>query len=69
MRLKCKVYMCGEEKKRKKEKKKRKKCVWMKTNKEIKGKNKIKKCYCGAREFITPAHFMLRPKACAEDTS
>jgi len=45
MRLKCKVYMCGEEKKRKKEKMKRKKCVWMKTNKEIKGKNKIKKCY------------------------
>ena len=25
------------------------------------------KNYCGVREFMTPVHFMLRPKACVED--
>ena len=30
--------------------------------------NILEKSKCGAREFVTPAHFMLRPKACAEET-
>ena len=28
--------------------------------------SRILRGYCRAREFVTPAHFMLRPKACAE---
>ena len=29
--------------------------------------SRILRGYCGAREFVTPAYFMLRPKACAEE--
>ena len=30
--------------------------------------SRILRGYCGAREFVTPAHFMLRLKACVEET-
>ena len=29
--------------------------------------SRILRSYCGAREFVTPAHFMLRPKTYAEE--
>ena len=29
--------------------------------------SRVLRGYCGAREFVTPTHFTLGPKACAED--